>query len=116
MLQLVELAQILLPRVVDDVEQNALLKLLDDALAVALVSLLQVARNLVHLATIGDGHHDALVDRTLSLVDLLDDRLCYSLDALGLAVEVADGCLESILVQHLARLIDILLAGEWNLH
>ena len=40
------------------------------------------------------------------LVNLLDDRLCYGLYALSFAVEVADGCLESILVQHLIEARD----------
>ena len=115
-LQLVELTQILLPRVVDNVEQNALLKLLDNALTVALVGFLEVTWNVEHLAAIGDGHHDALVNRTLILVNLLDDRLGYGLDALGAAVEVLDSCLEVVLVQLLALGVDLLIAGEWNLH
>ena len=115
-LQLVELAEVLLPTIVDDVEQDALLELLNDALTVGLVSLLEVTRYVEHLATIGDGHHDALVDRTLILVNLLDDRLGYGLDALGAAVEVLDSCLECFLVQLLALSVDILIAGEWNLH
>ena len=97
MLQFVKLAQVLLPRVVDNVEQNALLELLNDALAVGLVSLLEVTWNVEHLATIGNGNHNALVDRTLSLVNLLDYWLGYSLDALCAAVEVLDSSLECVL-------------------
>ena len=97
-------------------EQDALLELLNDTLTVGLVSLLEVTRDVEHLAAIGDGHHDALVDRTLILVNLLDDRLGYGLNALGAAVEVLDSCLECLLVQLLALSVDILIAGEWNLH
>ena len=47
-LQLIELAEVLLPVIIDDVEYHALLELLHYVLCLCLVSLLQVACDVVH--------------------------------------------------------------------
>ena len=115
-LQFVELAQVLLPRIVDNVEQDALLKLLHDRLRLGVVSLLQVTRNVEHTTSICERHHDALIHLALILIDLLDNRIGYRLDTFCTTVEVADGSLEGIFCQYLTRLVDILFTGEGHLH
>ena len=116
MAQLVEGTQILLPRLVDDVQQHLLLELLDNRLAVALVSLLQIAGDVIHLAAVGQWHHDALVHLALRLKYLLDDGTSHLADVLGLAAEGIHHLLEGILLQLVALLVEELLVGERHLH
>ena len=89
MLEFVELAQVLLPTLVDEMQQDHLLKLLDDAFALSVVSLLEIAGDVIHLASVGEWHHDTLEAVALILIHLLDDRHGNGLYAVGLALE---GC------------------------
>ena len=116
MLQLVELAQVLLPAVVDDVEQYHLFKLFHHALALGIVGFLEVAGYVVHPAAVGYGHHDALIQRALRFIHLLYYGPCHGLDALGLAFEVGHGHLEGVLGQVFALLVGQLLVGERHFH
>ena len=52
--QLVELAEVLLPAVVDDVEHDDALELLNNVATLCAVSLLEVARNVVNALAVGD--------------------------------------------------------------
>ena len=85
MTEVIQLAEVLLPVVVNDMEQDYLLELFDDLLALAFIGFLQVAGNVVDTLAVGDWHHDAFVHRPLIFINLLDDRPCDGLDALGLA-------------------------------
>ena len=114
--QLVELTQVLLPRIIDDMQEDSFLKFLDDSLRLTFVCLFQVAGDIKHSATISQRNHNALKPVTLSLIDLFDDRVSHSLDSFCLSIEITNGSLESILRQHLSRLIDELIVGEWCLH
>ena len=116
MLQLVQLAEVLLPSLIDDVEQNLLLKLLHNRLALGVVGLLEVAGDVIHLTTVGQGYFDALVHSTLVLVDLLDDGHSDLLNVLHLALEVAHSHLEGLLAEFLMVLVDELVAREGTLH
>ena len=116
MLQLVELAQVLLPGIVDDVEQDLLLELLDNRLTLGIVGLFEVTGDIVHLATISQGNDDALVHLALRLVHLFDDGLGHLLDMLHLTLEVAHSHLESLLAELLVVLVDEFVAGEGTLH
>ena len=116
MLQFVELAEVLLPVVIDNLENNVLLKFLHYVLSLALVCLLEVARNIVHALAVCDRHHDALVHSTLVFVYLLDDRHSCSLDAVCLTLECSHSFLESTLCQILTSAVLILILVEWNLH
>ena len=89
MLEFVEFAQVLLPTLVDEMQQDHLLKLLDDALALGVVGLLEVARDIIHPASVGDWHHDTVKSVALVFIYLLNDRHSQSLYAVGLALE---GC------------------------
>ena len=115
-LQLIELAEVLLPVIIDDVEYYALLELLHYVLCLCLVSLLQVACDVVHALAVGDRHHDALVHRTLVFIYLLDDRHCCSLDAVGLALEGSHSLLEGTLSHLVASAVLVFLLCERNLH
>ena len=97
-------------------QQHLLLKLLDNGLAVAFVGLLQVARDVIHLATVGQRHHDALVEVALGFINLLDDGACHLAYMLCLAVEGLHHLLEGILLQFLALYGQELFVGERNLH
>ncbi len=116
MLQFIEFAQVLFPCLVDEVEHDSLFKLLYNRFCLSVVSLLEVARYVVHAAAVGDGHHDALVDCTLILVNAGDDRHSYLLYALGAAVKRLHNLLEHILVQLVALGIHKLFFGERHLH
>ena len=114
--QLVELAEVLLPSLVDDVQQNLLLELLDNRLTLSVVSLLEVTGNVVHLTAIGQGHNDALIHLTLVLIDLFDDGHGDLLDVFHFALEVTHHYLEDLLAEFLVVLVDELVAGEGTLH
>ena len=85
MAQLVELAEILFPVVVDDMQHDKLLKLLDDVLCLGLVSLFKVHSELHDVAPISDGNEDELIDAALVFIDILNDREGFALNTIGLA-------------------------------
>ena len=114
--EFIELAKVLLPVVINHLEDNVLLEFLHNALSLALVSLLQVACDVVHTLAVCDRHHDALIHSTLVLINLLDDRHSCSLDALSLALEYCHSLLESTLSQLVASAVLVLILCEWNLH
>ena len=97
-------------------QEDTLLKLLDNTLRLCLVGLLEVTWDIKHPSAISDRYHDTLVHMSLILIYLLDDRLGNSLYTLCLTVEVADGSLEGILCEHVSWLVDKLFVGERNLH
>ena len=99
MAQLVKHAQVFFPVLIDDVQQDDFLKLLDDALALCLVGFLQLAGYVVYPFAIGNGHHDALVDSSLILVNFLYYRPCHLLYAVSLALEAGHSRLECQLGQ-----------------
>ena len=99
MTEVIQLAEVLLPVVVNDMEQDYLLELFDDRLALAFIGFLQVAGNVVDTLAVGDWHHDAFVHRPLIFINLLDDRPCNGLDALGLAHESLHCLLEAAFCQ-----------------
>ena len=116
MAQLVELAKVLLPAVVDDVEHDDALELLNNVATLCAVSLLEVARNVVNALAVGDRHHDALVDSALVLLNLLDDRPSNALDAVGLALEGSHCALESTLLKLVVAYVLEVLLAERTLH
>ena len=115
-LQLVEFAQVLFPSLVNDVKQNLFLKLLDHRLTFGVVGFLEVTGNVIHLAAVSQGHNDALVHLSLSLVNLLDDRHGDFLNVLHMALETAHGNLEHLLAQFFATLVDKLVVREGTFH
>ena len=114
--EFIELAEVLLPVVINHLEDNVLLEFLHNALSLALVSLLQVACDVVHALAVCDRHHDALIHSTLVLINLLDDRHGCSLNALSLALEYCHSLLESTLSQLVASAVLVFILCEWNLH
>ena len=116
MAELVELTEILLPVVVDDVEQYGLFKLLDDILSLVFVSLLEVATKLDDVAAICDRHHDEFESVALGFVNLLDNRVGNSLDSVCLALESIHSSLESRLFEFVLGCGVVVLLREWNLH
>lgn len=68
--QVIQLAEVFLPAVVNDVEQNHFLELLHHTLAFALVCFGQVAGDVIEAASVRDGHHDTLKHCALIFIDL----------------------------------------------
>ena len=115
-LQFVEFAQVFLPALVDDVQQYHLLKLFHYGLALRVVCFLEVARYVIHTASVGQRHHDALVDGTLVFVYLLNDWPSHGLDTFGLTVEVFHHLLEGTLFELVTLLVDELFLCERHFH
>ena len=97
-------------------ENDKLLKLLDDVLRFRLVSLLEVDTELNDVAAVCDRDEDELVDVALVLVDILDDGVGIALDAVGLALERCHGSLEGALLELTAVRVLKLLGRERHLH
>ena len=93
--QLVHLTQVLLPRLIDVVQDDGLLELLHDRATLAGIGVAEVAADIVDEAAIGQRHHDALVDLALLLVDLMEYRISLLGDQSGAALEGGlDGVVE----------------------
>ena len=97
-------------------QQDALLKLLHHRLRISVVGFLEVAGDIVHPTPVSQWHHDALIHVALGLIHLFDDGLGYCLYTLCTTVETLNHCLEGILGELFAGLVDILITGEGHLH
>ncbi len=97
-------------------EQDLLLKFLNHRLTLSVIGFLQITSDIIHFAAIGQGHHDALVNLTLILVNLLNDRHGHLLHVFHLTLEVAHSHLEDLLAEFLVVPVDKLFAGEGALH
>ena len=116
MAQVVELAQVLLPAVVYDVEHDGFLKLLHHILGLSAVCLLEVARYVVYALAVGYGHHDSLVYLALSLLYLLYCWPCHTLYAVCLALECRHGFLEGAFLEVGVSVVLEFVFGERTFH
>ena len=80
--EVIELAEILFPIIVNDMEQHALLKFLHHILGLIVVGLFQIYTQVHHYASICDGDLNEFEAVALGLVHLLDNRVDDRLDAL----------------------------------
>ena len=116
MTEVVQLAEVLFPIIINDMEENYLLELLNNRLSLALVRFLQVARNVVNTLTISDWNHDTLIHCPLILIHLLDDWPCNRLNTLSLAWESLHCSLETTLWKFRSVTTIELFLSEWTFH
>ena len=115
-LQVVQLAEVLFPGLVDDMQQDALLERLHHFLAFAFIGGFQIAGNVVHALAVSDGNQDVLVHVSLVLVYLLDDRIGNLCHAVGLALEELHCGIESLVGQLFFFLFLEFVFGERGFH
>ena len=106
-LEVVQGAQVLLPFIINHVEQGALLKLADYLLAVGLGSTLQVAAYVIYVAAVSDRYKNVLVHLSFGLIYLLDYGVGYLSQAIHLTLEHVECSLRQFLGEHC-----LLLAAE----
>ena len=115
-LEFVKFPEVLFPALVDDVQENHLLKLLDNGLAVRVVRLFEVARNVVHASSVGERHHDSLVESALVFIHLLYYRPCHVLYAFCFSVECLHHLLECAFFEFVSSVVDKLFLCERHFH
>ncbi len=116
MAQLVEVAQVLLPFVVDDVQEYRFLERLDNLLALRLVGSLEVARYVVDTPSVGDGNQDVLIHLSLVLIHLLDHRIGNLRNPVAAAFELCHCRIERLVCQCLLAVFAEVLFRERSLH
>ena len=114
--QLVKSTEVLLPALVDDVEQYGLFELFYHALTFRVVCLFKVTRDVVNTLAVGDRNHDALISVALILVNLLDNGVTDSLYSVGLTLEGIHSQLERLLSKSVVITFDKLLISERTFH
>ena len=115
-LQFVELSEVLLPRLVDEVQEHDLLESEHDGLALCFVGLFERQGYLIDSASVGDRHTDVLVHLSMLLIDLLDDRPCRLSQLVGLGLEGGNHGIVSPVFQAFAAFALKLLGSERRLH
>ena len=97
-------------------QYDNLLKLLHNRFSLAIVSLFQVARDIIYTLPVGYRHHDTLINSSLLLIDFLYYRPSHTLYALCLTLESLHSLGESTLAKVVAVATDKLVLGERTFH
>ena len=102
LLEVVQLAEVLFPLIIDDIEQHSFLELLHHLFAMRLSRSLEVDGDVIHFLAIGNRDEDILVHLSLGLEDVLDLRVGNLRQLVHTTFEALECSLRELFAQFIA--------------